>query len=62
MTDLPIDVVSAASHAAAEKHGMGALHVGINVVERLVEWGYIELVEDRTNAKDPREGIYDRKN
>lgn len=41
--NVPIEAVSAASHAAAERHGMGALHVGTHVLLALLNEGHVVL-------------------
>lgn len=43
--NIPTEVYAAASTAAAEKHGMGALHVGAHVVEELLRQGLIRLTD-----------------
>ncbi len=41
--DLPPDAISCASQAAAEQHGMGALHVGSHVLLALINGGFVSL-------------------
>lgn len=43
--NVPIKIASAASQAASEVQGMGALHVGVHVVQQLLDKGMITLAE-----------------
>ncbi len=40
---LPVAAIECASMAAAEKHGMGALHVGSHVLLALINEGHVSL-------------------
>lgn len=43
--ELPLEAISCPSHAAAERQGMGALHVGSHVLLALLNEGHVVLVK-----------------
>jgi hypothetical protein len=53
--DLPIDAISCASIAAAEKQGMGALHVGSHVLLALINEGFVLLTDEALSGRTARQ-------
>lgn len=49
--DLPIEAISCASHAASERHGMGALHVGSHVLLTLINKGLVQLTDSALSGR-----------